>query len=196
LNYRETQLAQFRKWAREHKAGVEPSGDHPGYTAEEIEQKLDEYEEERTVILPQVRQVLRERQAIDAEAKKIYPWLFDEDEQACQTRKQALQAVPALRRYPQVNLMLGDMMVGQVMRLKAQQKAAKGGAEKTDQAGAERRAPRVPGAAGAGGGAGGGGAGGKKQAGSGKGPSTARFIEAGATNDALLAEAAALVEEL
>jgi hypothetical protein len=146
LDERAEKIMEFRQWARKHKDGVEASedGKTPGWTAEQIAERLDELERERELVIPKVRETLRKRAAVDAEANEVYPELFDRKSAANQVRGEILRAMPILRRYPNMNLIIGDMMMGQHYRNEL--KKSRSANTQSGGAGAAQRkpAPKVP----------------------------------------------------
>jgi len=187
LDARVDKILQFRRWAREHKDGTEGSADgkSPGYTAEEIADRLEELEEERSVVIPRVREHLRKKEQVDRYARVVYPELFDAKHKANEVMQNVLAAVPALARYPNVSLVIGDMLAGQQLRMAQEKKAQAGGKAEAP------KAPRVPASPAS---ASRTPTGAREKAG--KGVSAERFMAGGGGADALKTETAALVADL
>lgn len=98
---------------------------------------------------PSRREYLRERDAILPEAKSAYPDLFKPGTQTHKVMVDTLKRVPALKRLPNYEMIIGDAIAGMNARLADAAKAADAGTTKksTVTAAARKIAPAVPKAA-------------------------------------------------
>jgi hypothetical protein len=87
---------------------------------------------------PTRREYLREREAILPEAKSAYPDLFKAGTQAHKVMVDTLKRVPALKRLPNYEMIVGDALAGMSARMAA--------AAKSDAAGTPKKSAPAPGA--------------------------------------------------
>lgn len=139
IDRREAQIMQFRRFARAHPEGYEGTDEtkDPSWSREEIAAKLAEMDDELLVTLPRARQVLQRRQALRPVVRKHYPALLDPKSPDAVIMTALLAAVPGLKRLPNVEILIGDMIAGERARKAL---AAKPPAAATPPA----RAPKVP----------------------------------------------------
>jgi chemotaxis protein histidine kinase CheA len=155
---------------------------HPGYTAEQVRQAYTTTKKLREKVLPAAQESLRAHAVENAEARKVYPELFDSKRSEYKTAQDLLKAAPELRvKFPNIMTIIGDAIQGEKARL-AKQKTGKGGAASAAvaaaAAAAKAKAAKIPiGAKPAS-------ASGKAGA-TGKGISAARFEELGGDRNAL-----------
>ena len=170
---REEKLLKFRAWARKNRNGYEGAGtdEDPSYTAEEIQERLEQLEDERQITLPKARTLFKERQAADERIKKVYPDLLDKNSDEYKAMQSKLARFPGLRLLPDYKLAIGDMLIGESFRTKKGK--GKGKVPKAS------KVPSTPGAA----------AptqlGGKKKKGKGEPVDVSGYVEAGGTPEAL-----------
>ena len=95
---------------------------------------------------PSRREYLREREAILPEAKAAYPDLFKAGTQAHKVMIDTLKRVPALKRLPNYEMIVGDALAGMSARLAAATKSDAAGTPKksTPAPGAKKIAPAIP----------------------------------------------------
>lgn len=148
------ELRNFEKWALENWDGVEPveaSADgkvkaHPGYTKEQIRQRYAQIKEVRETFLPEARKFMATRQAHEAQARKVYPALFDPKKPEYKVAGNLLKLAPGLKAViPNIHIVIGDALRGERIRVAEEKARAKG---KT--AVAAKAAPKVPAKPGAG----------------------------------------------
>ena len=77
---------------------------------------MSQVEDELEVAIPQAKAVVQQRETSDAEARKVYPALFDSKAKAAMTRRQLLEMAPGLNALPNVSFVVGDMLLGEVAR--------------------------------------------------------------------------------
>lgn len=144
VDRREAEILNFRQFARKYRDGFPGSedGKYPEATAEEIQERLEQLEDERQFVLPKVRDTIRQRQQVDGYARGHYPELFDPASREHQVMQGALNALPGLRQVAGARVMIGDMLAGERLRMEKDQ-AARGGAG-GQQAAPPARAPRLP----------------------------------------------------
>ena len=141
IDNRENEIMRFRSWARKNKHGYDGSGtpEDPSYTAEEIETRLEQLEDERQVILPRARKIVAARAKNDSHVKTLYPELLDRSSDEFQVMQSFLRQVPGVKRLANVKILIGDMLAGERIRTKTNRKAKTGkSAEKAP------AAPKVP----------------------------------------------------
>ena len=141
IDKRESEIMAFRAWARKNKHGYEGDGtpQDPSYSAEQIEDRLEQLEDERQVILPRARKIVAERAKMDSHVKTLYPDLLDPGSDDSQIMQAILRQVPGLKRLPNVKVVIGDMLAGERLRKKSKKKAKSG--TSTEKA---PKAPKVP----------------------------------------------------
>jgi hypothetical protein len=95
---------------------------------------------------PSRREYLREREAILPEAKSAYPDLFKAGTQAHKVMVDTLKRVPALKRLPNYEMIVGDALAGMSARMAAATKSDAAGTPKksTPAPGAKKIAPAIP----------------------------------------------------
>jgi hypothetical protein len=95
---------------------------------------------------PSRREYLREREAILPEAKAAYPDLFKPGTQAHKVMVDTLKRVPALKRLPNYEMIVGDALAGMSARMAAATKSDAAGTPKksTPAPGAKKIAPAIP----------------------------------------------------
>lgn len=70
--------------------------------------------------VPEHEKFLKNRAVFDVEAKRNYPALFKEGTEPYNVRMQWLTLLPECRRYPDINVIIGDAILGQSIRLQRQ----------------------------------------------------------------------------
>lgn len=95
-------------------------GEETYYSPEDLKVKM---REARKTIrkLPKQRNFVKDMQQSEETAKSVYPELFDKGHAAYQHMQTMLRENPSLKNRPDYAMAIGDMMVGQMMRMKAQQ---------------------------------------------------------------------------
>jgi hypothetical protein len=95
---------------------------------------------------PSRREYLREREAILPEAKSAYPDLFKAGTQAHKVMIETLKRVPALKRLPNYEMIVGDALAGMSVRMAAATKSDAAGTPKksTPAPGTKKIAPAIP----------------------------------------------------
>ena len=174
----ERQLEQFERWALENWDGteaVEAAGDQPAipaYPAQAIRKRYAELKTIRERVIPQARELAARRKALTAEARAVYPELFDPKREEYSAVTEILQYAPGLKAVlPNIYLVLGDALRGEKLRLEQARKA------KTPARPAAPKVPARPAAAAA------------RPAATppkSKGPDPARFVAAGGDRAALV----------
>ena len=101
-----------------------------------------------TIHLPKRREFLAAKKVFDSDARREYPALYKEGTEAYITRMTWLKALPEARNYPDLDLIIGDAIVGQKIRIdraKARNGNGKIPANQTPLAApAPAASPRVP----------------------------------------------------
>lgn len=124
-------LRNFEAWALKNWDGVpatEASADgkvkaHPGFTGEEVRERYAQVKELRETILPAAREGIKTRQAHEAQARKVYPALFDPKRPEYKTTQDLLRLAPGLKAIlPNIHIVIGDSLRGERIRL-AEEKA-------------------------------------------------------------------------
>jgi hypothetical protein len=107
-------------WAEENSDGVtikNAKGEDVQLDADAV--KSYKIAAQRTLQLaPKRAKWISEYQAVHQEARQMYPQIFDASTPEHQFFQQILQTIPALTKFPNYHLMIGDAMVGQEIRLK------------------------------------------------------------------------------
>jgi hypothetical protein len=143
----ETRLAEienFEDFAADHPDGFEgdPAKNLPAWTPESIRRTLRDLQKERDRVIPAVRANLRARAASDVELKKTFAPMFDRTREEYRSAQALLKTMPELRRHPEANVLVAQLILGQRALAALKKPAAK--SEKL--AAVIRKAPRVPGA--------------------------------------------------
>jgi hypothetical protein len=127
-------LRNFEAWALKNWDGVpatEASADgktkaHPGFTGEEVRERYAQVKELRETILPTAREGIKNRQAHEAQARKVYPALFDAKKPEFKVAQNLLRLAPGLKAViPNIHIVIGDALRGERIRL-AEEKARAG----------------------------------------------------------------------
>jgi hypothetical protein len=123
INQAEQQFAEFEKWALANWDGsqaVEARGDQPAmpaFTAEQVRARYAEVKEQRAKLVPAAKQALQVRAQIEANAKAIYPALFDSARPESKVVSGYLSNYPELRAIiPNFHIVAGDAIVGEKLR--------------------------------------------------------------------------------
>lgn len=120
----EAQLENFEKWAIEHWDGsdaVEARGDQPGapaYTAAQIRARYQEIKQMKEKLVPQAKELLKQRTQMTATAQAIYPALFDSKRPESKVVQNFLGNYPELQAViPNFHIVTGDAILGEQIRL-------------------------------------------------------------------------------
>jgi hypothetical protein len=89
------------------------------------------------------RSFLAQREPAVADAKREYPELFQEDHAARKLMLETLKLYPGMAKMPNVELAIGDMINGYVMRLERQKQKPEGGNVKAEGKKAEAAKPKI-----------------------------------------------------
>ena len=138
IDERLDQIHQFEMWAAENDED-EVQVDGNVYLQKDIRRRLAEIRHERDAILPKVRETIRQRSAMDQIAKEQYPKLFERYSEDYQVYQKVLAELPQLRQFPQLSLMIGDMIQG--ARHRMQQNQSEKDSKKPAQVNSTRRKP-------------------------------------------------------
>jgi len=110
-----------RRWALQNINGaVVPSqngGEDREYTEQEVRQIMANADELLTETAPTRRQFLKDQVVWDAQAKTVYPDLFDAAAPLYQEAVGYLKAMPELLRFPDFKICVGDFIEGRRLRL-------------------------------------------------------------------------------
>ena len=140
---------QIRAWAKANRDGAtitDPAtGKERFVDAAEMERYLDSSEALLTEHAPARREYLRQREALLPEAKTTYPNLFKAGTDEHRILVDTLKQVPALKRLPGYEMVIGDAILGMVTRLNAAKKPdGKAAASTPNAATAGNRRPIAP----------------------------------------------------
>ena len=198
LDTRAAQVQQWRRQMRRYRdTGYEGDGEGGRkitLTAEQVTAQLDKWDDELTVALPAAREHLRRRAEFDEYARSEFPTLFEEGTEEFAQVQQLRRTMPWLWLAPSVHVMIGDMIANERARLGKAAAGRAGSANRSTAPSASTQpAPVVPSAPTAAPGSGPPAAPKSKPK---PGASLTRFVEAGATKDALEAEAAQIAASL
>ena len=147
---REAKLRKFKRiadeegWAIDGYEGSDPEKD-PSIPAKEIRRRLAAVNEELMHYIPEARKLIRDRVEVDTEAREVYPNLFDKKHKDYLLFKRVLKTLPILNRYPNRSLIVGDMLAGEQLRMN---KAEEAKGEKPKKL---KKAPKMPRSSGGGG---------------------------------------------
>lgn len=108
----EARLAQYEDFIDEHiDEGYTPDDpEKTAYTPAQLRKMLRQVQRERSVLIPQAKEVLKQRQTSNAEAKTLYPDLFKTNSEMSVQAAAILARVPGLKQLPNVMLLLGDAL--------------------------------------------------------------------------------------
>jgi hypothetical protein len=126
---REDQLWGLLEFVRSNPDGFE--GDEkngiPAYNAAQIREMQTRFERELHRDLPRQKQALVQRAEVDREVTaKVYPELFKNGSNDQRIAERFLRQFPVLRNLPNVNLLIGDMIAGERLRMaKVEEKGEK-----------------------------------------------------------------------
>lgn len=125
---------KVRKWAMQNLEGgtvTNAQGEEVYYEPAQVRQFLANADEVLTEHAPKRREWLGQRQAFVPEARTAYPALFQAGSPEQAMLRDTLKAYPALKRMPNLELIIGDAIEGQKLRfarLQAKQSGAKSSA--------------------------------------------------------------------
>lgn len=126
----DAQYARFQEWALQNWDGSEEISENgkvlaPAYTKEQIRSRYAQVQEERTKLVPAAIQAQQMRQAQVAQARKIYPELFDAKRPEHALLEQILKTAPGLKAvFPNIHVIIGDAIVGERIRMQRQKAGA------------------------------------------------------------------------
>lgn len=135
---------KVRKWALQNLEGgtvTNANGDEVYYEPAQVRQYLANADEMLTEHAPRRREWLGQRMTFVPEAQTVYPALFQAGSQENTMLRETLKAYPALKRMPNLELIIGDAIEGQKLRF-ARQQAAKSG--KSSATPSVKSAPSAP----------------------------------------------------
>jgi hypothetical protein len=104
--------------------GTDAEGKEVVWTAKAILARKQELTRELNHIIPETEKLIAERATFDAEAKQLFPEIFQPNSTEAQLRQALLKRVPGLRTLPNCNLMIGDMLAGERARQAATKRTA------------------------------------------------------------------------
>jgi hypothetical protein len=149
LNAKVSAAKKVRAWALANPDGATITG--PDGTERYVDRaEMAKYIAQTDALLtdhaPTRREYLREREAILPEAKAAYPDLFKPGTQAHKVMVDTLKRVPALKRLPNYEMIVGDALAGMSARMAAATKSDAAGTPKksTPAPGAKKIAPAIP----------------------------------------------------
>lgn len=122
---------KVRKWALQNLEGgtvTNANGEEVYHEPAQVRQYLANADEMLTEHAPKRREWLGQRQAFVPEAQSAYPALFQAGSPEQSMLRDTLKAYPALKRMPNLELIIGDAIEGQKLRfarLQAKQTGAK-----------------------------------------------------------------------
>jgi hypothetical protein len=119
---------KVRKWAMQNLEGgtvTNANGEEVYYEPAQVRQYLANADEMLTEHAPKRQQWLHQRQSFVPEARAAYPKLFEPGSQEQMLMRETLKAYPALKAMPNLELVIGDAIIGQQMRFARQQAAQK-----------------------------------------------------------------------
>lgn len=123
IDAHEKNLESFIEWGRANWDGAEAvpaNGDQPAqraYTAQEIRTAVTRREQELRKLVPAARNMLQARQNEAAEARKIYPALFDAKAEENKLAQAVLKQWPMLKAIPNHLVIIGDAIAGKRERV-------------------------------------------------------------------------------
>lgn len=131
IDTHEENLEKFIAWGKAHWDGseaMEKDGkvEQRAYTAKEIREAVAQRETELRKLIPAARGALQSRQAHMAEAKKIYPALFDAKSPDSKLAAGILKQFPFIKTMPNFMTIIGDAIAGERARTAAASKNGKG----------------------------------------------------------------------
>jgi len=141
---------KVRAWALQNPDGAtvtNPDGTERYVDRAEIARYIAQTDSLLTDHAPARREYLRQREAILPEAKSTYPELFKTGSAEHKVLVDTLKQVPALKRLPGYEMVIGDAMLGMSVRLeRAKQAESKGSDAKKSAPPATRKviAPAIP----------------------------------------------------
>lgn len=94
----------------------DPDGEDEEISAERAREMLSEADRRLDEDLPKRKQFLEQRKKLDAEAKEVYPNIFDRNTWLGAQYQRSLEAMPGLARMPNAALIVGDALVGGSVR--------------------------------------------------------------------------------
>ncbi len=110
-------VGAFEEWANKYKAeGYEGKDGEKSYTPEQIRDRLADVRDERARVVPEARQLLRQRQEMESLAGKAYPRLSERTSDEAKTMRSILKIAPHLRLLPDYKMRIGDMIAGEALR--------------------------------------------------------------------------------
>ncbi len=132
------------------------------FAAQQVREKYANLRREREDILPRARQLIAARAAYRPVVQEHYPAMFDQKTPEYQLLQNLIREQPALRLFPNLEVIVGDAIEGEKLRI-AKIKAKRGSAAPSGSPAdppprspapgaapqAPRKAPKLPGAAGA-----------------------------------------------
>lgn len=125
LDRAEQEALAVKEWAARHWDGAEAQGDQPAYSAQQVRTANVTAEKLLSHVIPQARQALANHIAENTETRRIYPELFNPQSEPLaagllppyQSAQAVLKRAPGLRAvFPNINALLGDMIVGEQLR--------------------------------------------------------------------------------
>lgn len=113
----EAGVEKFEDWLIQNEDGYEPTEAElaQGFKAAtrvQIRQRLREVQRERTKLVTDARAALTARTSSEAEAKKLLPALFDAKSPDYQAARSLLREQPELKRFPDYQLRLAEILLG------------------------------------------------------------------------------------
>ena len=87
------------------------------YTRDQVHARLEEAEDMLEATIPQARKLMSQRSSITAATKEVYPELFVKDSAEAKAMQGALRQIPGLQVLPNASLLIGDMVVGNKLRM-------------------------------------------------------------------------------
>jgi hypothetical protein len=117
---REDQLWGLLEFVRSNPDGFDGDDKNgiPAYTVAQIREMQTRFERELHRDLPRQKQALVQRAEVDREVTaKVYPELLQNGSKEQRIAERFLRQFPVLRNLPNVNLLLGDMIAGERLRM-------------------------------------------------------------------------------
>jgi hypothetical protein len=120
IDRRAQEVAEAKEWCLKHWDGYEGEGDKdPSYSPEQVRETFARLDREER-ILPKIRENIAVRQQHEAQAKDVYPALFDKKSEEFKTVQQVLKVAPWIKAvFPNYMMFFGDALAGEATRVAA-----------------------------------------------------------------------------
>jgi len=128
LDNRVAAAKRAKRWALQNINGAVVAGsggaEDREYTEQEVRQIMANADELLTETAPARRQFLKDQALWDAQAKTVYPGLFDAKTPLYQEAVGYIKAMPELLRFPDFKVCIGDFIEGRKLRIQREADAA------------------------------------------------------------------------